>query len=45
MIRTAQQTRQIKESQLHDYNDMQIRGKTGILKKTEDKQNMKKEKR
>jgi len=45
MIQTPQQKRQMIQSQLHDYNDMQIRGKTGILEKTEDKRNMKKGKR
>ena len=44
MIQTPKQTWQMKLSQLHDYNDMQIRGKTGVLKKTEDKRNMRKEK-
>ena len=45
MIQTPELTRQMKLSQLHDYNDVQIRGKTGVLKKTEDHRNMKKEKR
>ena len=33
------------KSRKRDYNVMQIRGKTGILEKTEDDRNLKKEKR
>ena len=32
-IQTPEQTQQMKRSQLHDFNNLQIRDKTGILKK------------